>query len=144
MPNLKASIDIDAPREHVFAAAEPVKMPEWTVHVADVTVTDGDGKSAGTKDRTIISVTPRKNTLESEWTEFTPGEAWARNFRGYLKGVERISLSEVDGGTRVEWTYNYTPPFGFIGKIGALLVMSRVVQNNMESSLETLKRELEI
>ncbi|MCH8052289.1 MAG: SRPBCC family protein [Chloroflexi bacterium] len=144
MPRLKAVIDIDAPREHVFAAAEPLKMPEWTVHVSEVTVTEGDGKTAGTKDRTIIKVTPRENTLESEWTEYRPGEAWARTFTGYLKGEERISLAEVDGRTRLEWTYNYTPPFGFIGKIGALLVTSRVVQNNMESSLETLKRELEL
>jgi hypothetical protein len=144
MPRLKAVIDIDASRDHVFAAAEPLKMPEWTVHVADVTVTEGDGKTAGTKDRTIIKVTPRKNTLESEWTEYRPGEAWARTFTGYLRGEERISLTEANGGTRLEWTYNYTPPFGVIGKIGALLVMSRVVQNNMESSLETLKHELEI
>jgi uncharacterized protein YndB with AHSA1/START domain len=144
MPNLKATIDIDASREHVFAAAEPLKMPEWTIHVKEVIVTDGDGKSAGTKDKTIINVTPRKNTLESEWTEYKPGEAWARNFTGYLSGTERIDLAEVDGGTRLTWTYNYTPPFGPLGKIGALLVMSRVVQNNMESSLETLKTELEL
>lgn len=144
MPNLKVAINIDAPREHVFAAAEPLKMPEWTVHVKEVIITGGDGKSPGTKDKTTIKVTPRRNTLESEWTEYKPGEAWARNFTGYLSGTERISVSEADGGTRVEWTYNYKPPFGFIGKIGALLVMSRVVQNNMESSLETLRTELEI
>jgi len=144
MPRLKAVIDIDAPREHVFAAAAPLKMPEWTTHVRDVTVTEGDGKTAGTKDRTTIKVTPRENTLEGEWTEFRPGEVWARTFTGYLEGEERISLAEMDGGTRLEWTFNYTPPFGVIGKIGALLVTSRVVQNNMESSLDTLKRELEL
>lgn len=144
MPRLKAAIDIDAPREHVFAAAEPLKMPAWTIHVKDVVVTEGDGKTPGTKDKTIIQVTPRKNTLLSEWTEYKPGESWARNFTGYLSGEERLSFTAAGSGTRVEWTYNYTPPFGFIGKIGALLVMSRVVQNNMEASLETLKRELEI
>ena len=144
MPRLKAVIDIDAPREHVFAAAEPLKMPEWTVHVSDVTVTEGDGKTVGTKDQTIIRVTPRENTLDSKWTEYSPGEAWARTFTGYLKGEERISLADVDGGTRLEWTFNYTPPFGLVGKIVALLVTSRVVLNNMESSLDTLKRELEI
>ena len=144
MPRLKAVIDIDAPREHVFAAAAPLKMPEWTVHISDVTVTEGDGKTVGTKDQTIIRVTPRENTLDSEWTEYSPGEAWARTFTGYLKGEERISLADVDGGTRLEWTFNYTPPFGLVGKIVALLVTSRVVLNNMESSLDTLKRELEI
>jgi uncharacterized membrane protein len=144
MPKLKAVIDIDASREHVFAAAEPLKMPEWTIHVKDVTVTEGDGKTAGTKDKTIIQVTPRKNTLMCEWTDYRPGETFARTFTGYLSGTERFTFTPEGNGTRVEWRFDYTPPFGPLGKIGALLVMSRVVQNNMESSLETLKTELEI
>jgi len=144
MPHIKTTIDIDASRDHVFAAAEPVKMPEWTVHVKEVLITGGDGKSAGTKDRTTIQVTPRKNKLESEWTEYQQGSVWARKFTGYLKGTERMRFWPHEGGTRVEWTYDYKPPFGPIGAIGALLVMQRVVQNNMESSLETLKRELEV
>ena len=144
MPKLKATIDIDASRDHVFAAAEPLKMPEWTVHVKEVLVTGGDGKSPGTTDRTTIQVTPRKNKLESEWTVYRPGQEWARTFTGYLEGTERMRFWPHEGGTRVEWMYDYKPPFGPIGKIGALLVMSRVMQNNLESSLETLKRELEV
>jgi uncharacterized protein YndB with AHSA1/START domain len=144
MPRVKATIDIDAPREHVFAAAEPAKLPDWTIHVAEVLITSGDGKSAGTTDRTTIHVTPRKNTLESTWTDFRPGESWARRFTGYFEGEERLTFTPANGGTHVEWVYNYTPPYGPIGKIGALLVMSRVVQNNMETSLEKLKGDLEI
>lgn len=144
MPRIKATIDIDAPREHVFAAAEPSKLPDWTIHVAEVLITSGDGKSAGTTDRTTIHVTPRKNTLESTWTDFRPGESWARRFTGYFEGEERLTFMPANGGTHVEWVYNYKPPYGIMGKIGALLVMSRVVQNNMETSLEKLKGELEI
>lgn len=143
MPRIKVAIDIDAPREHVFAAAEPLKMPDWTIHVKDVLVTGGDGKSPGTTDKTTIQVTPRKNQLECTWTEFRPGEVYARKFTGYFEGDEKLTFTTAGNGTRVVWTYNYTPPFGPIGKIGALLVMSRVVQNNMETSLENLKREME-
>jgi hypothetical protein len=144
MPRLKAAIDIDAPREHVFAAAEFIKMPDWTIHVSEVAVTSGDGKSAGTTDETRIKVTPRTNKLESTWTDYRNGEAIARKFTGYLSGEERLTFTASNGGTRVEWLYNYKPPFGIIGKIGALLVMSRVVQNNMESSLDNLKAALEL
>jgi uncharacterized membrane protein len=144
MPRLNAKIDIDVPREHVFAAAEFTRMPEWAIHIKEVVVTAGDGKSPGTTDKTIITVTPRKNTLESEWTEYTQGEAIARSFTGYLTGNERLTFTAANGGTTVEWTYDYKPPFGIIGKIGAFLVMQRVVQNNLESSLENLKRELEL
>jgi Polyketide cyclase / dehydrase and lipid transport. len=143
MPRIKATIDIDAPREHVFAAAEPTRMPEWTIHVKEVLITSGDGKSAGTTDRTTIQVTPRKNKLECIWTEYTQGQTFARKFTGYFTGEERLTFTPQDGGTRVEWTYNYTPPYGILGKIGALVMMSRVVQNDMESSLENLKRAME-
>lgn len=144
MPRIKAAIDIDAPREHVFAAAEPTKLPEWAIHIAEVVITGGDGKSAGTTDRTIIKVTPRKNRLDCTWTDYRPGETWARAFTGYLKGEERLSFISIGKGTRVEWMFNYTPPFGPLGKIGALLVMSRVVQNDIEASLENLKKALEL
>jgi uncharacterized protein YndB with AHSA1/START domain len=144
MPRLRATIDIDAAPDHVFAAAEPLKMPDWTVHIKEVTVTSGDGKSAGTTDRTIIQATPRRNKLESTWTEYKQGETFTRRFTGYLEGVERMTFSAQNGGARVEWQYDYTPPFGFIGKIGALVFMGRVMQNNLESSLENLKRELEL
>jgi uncharacterized membrane protein len=144
MPRIKTAIDINAPREHVFAAAEPSKLPDWAIHVKEVLITSGDGKSSGTTDRTTINVTPRNNVLESTWTDFRPGETWARRFTGYFEGDERVTFTAANGGTRVEWTYNYTPPYGIMGKIGALLVMSRVVQNNMETSLEKLKGELEI
>jgi uncharacterized protein YndB with AHSA1/START domain len=144
MPRVKTGIEIDAPREHVFAAAEPSKLPDWTIHVAEVVVTGGDGKSQGTTDTTYIKVTPRRNQLDHTWTDFRPGEAWARKFTGYFEGEERMTFTPEGNGTKVEWTYNYTPPYGILGKIGALLVMSRVVQNNMESSLENLKRELEL
>jgi hypothetical protein len=144
MPRIKTQIDIDASRDHVFAAAEPLRMSEWAIHVKEVLVTAGDGKSAGTKDRTLIQVTPRTNKLESEWTEYQPGAAWARRFTGYLSGTERMRFWPHEGGTRVEWIFDYKPPFGPLGKIGAFLVMQRVVQNNMETSIETLKREIEL
>ena len=144
MPKINVSIDIDAAPEHVFAAAEPTKMPEWTIHIKEVTVTSGDGKSTGTTDRTVIQATPRRNLLENTWTEYKQGETFTRRFTGYLEGTERMTFTAQNGGTRVEWLYDYKPPFGVIGKIGALLVMSRVMQNNLESSLENLKRELEI
>jgi hypothetical protein len=143
MPRIKVGIDIDATKEHVFAAAEPVNMPEWTVHVKEVTVTSGDGRSAGTTDRTVIQVTPRRNRLDSQWTEYNTGEAWARKFTGYFVGQERMTFTPANGGTRVEWLYDYSPPYGILGRFGAWFMMSRVVQNNMESSLENLKTALE-
>ena len=143
MPRLKAAIDIDAAREHVFAAADPLKMPDWTTHIKEVILTAGDGRSAGTQDRTIIKVGPMRNTLETTWTEYRAGELIARKLAGYFQGEERLSFVQQDGGTRVEWMVNYTQPFGLLGRFGAWFMMARIFQNELEASLENLKSELE-
>jgi len=145
MPRLKAAIEIDAPREHVFAiAGDLTKRPQWTTFVKEVTLSAGDGKGVGTKDRMIAKIGPRPNRWDGEITEYRPGEVLARKFSGYFVGEERITLTPSGNGTVVEWRVNYTPPFGLIGKIGAFLLMARVYQNELEGSLENLKAELEV
>jgi uncharacterized membrane protein len=144
MPRLKAAIDIEAPREHVFAlAADLVKRPEWTTFVHEVTITSGDGKSPGATDKTVARIGPRKNRWDGMLTEYQPGETMARKFSGYLEGEERMVFQPSNGGTRVEWSVNYTPPFGLLGKIGAWVFMARVYLNELEGSLENLKKALE-
>jgi len=144
MPRLKAAIDIDAPREHVFAlAADPSRLPEWTTFIKERKVTSGDGKSAGTTDKTVIKVGPQRNNLEGTWTEYRPGETLARRFSGYFVGEESITFTPADGGTRVEWKVDYTPPYGLLGKFGAWFMMARIFQNELEASLENLKLALE-
>ena len=144
MPRLKAVIDIDAPREHVFAlAADVSKQPEWTTWIKEVTITSGDGKSAGTTDRTKFKVGPMPQMLDTTWTEYTPAEAFGRHFAGYLKADEKMTFTPANGGTRVEWAVNYTPPFGILGKFMAWFMMARFFQNELEASLENLKAELE-
>lgn len=145
MPRLKAAIEIDAPREHVFAlAADVTKQPEWTTFIKEVVVTSGDGKSQGSAAKRVIKVGPQRNNVEDTIIEYEANEAMGRKFVGYLEGEDRLTFAPAGNGTRVEWQVNYTPPFGIIGKIGALLVMARVFQNELEASLDTLKAQLEI
>ncbi|HEU4759446.1 MAG TPA: SRPBCC family protein [Dehalococcoidia bacterium] len=144
MPRLKAAIEIDAPREHVFAIVGDLsKRPDWTTWVKEVELTSGDGKSQGTTDRLVFKVGPTRQQMDGAWTEFRPPEVFARRFTGYLKGEERLTLTPTDGQTLVEWMVNYTPPFGIIGKVGAFLLMARFFQNELEASLENLKEALE-
>ena len=144
MPRLKAAIEIDAPREHVFAlAADPGRLPEWTTFIKERKVTSGDGKSAGTTDETIFKVGPQPHKLQGTWADYRPGEVLARNFTGYLEARERLTFAPANGGTRVEWRVNYTPPYGLLGKFGAWFMMARIFQNELEASLENLKLALE-
>ena len=144
MPRFKAAIDIDAPREHVFAlAADPLKQPEWTTWVKEATIAAGDGKSAGTRERTVIKVGPQRHAHDVEWTDYRPNEVLARHFTGYLDVKERMTFTPANGGTRVVWDIDYVPPFGIIGKLGAWFMMARIFQNELEASLENLKAALE-
>lgn len=145
MPRFKAAIDIEAPREHVFAAAGDVlKQPEWTTWIKDVRIVQGDGKSAGTREKTTIKIGPQKHAHDVTWTEYEAPSVLARHFTGYLDVKERLTCTENDGGTRVEWSIDYVPPFGIIGKIGAFVMMARIFQNELEASLDNLKRDLEV
>ena len=144
MPNLRAHIDIDAAKEHVFAlAADPSRQPQWTTFIKNIAITSGDGKSEGTTDRTTIKIGLQSHDLNGTWTDYRPGEVLARTFTGYLQMRDRLTFTPIANGTRVQWTVNYTPPFGLLGKFMAWLVMARIFQNELEASLENLKRALE-
>jgi uncharacterized membrane protein len=145
MPRLKAAIEIDAPREHVFAiAGDLTKRPEWTTFVKEFVITSGDGKTPGSTDRMIGKIGPQKNRWEGTLVRYEPNEVIERRFEGYFKGEERMTFTALNGRTRVEWHVNYTPPFGIIGKFGAWFMMARIYLNELENSLENLKRELEV
>lgn len=144
MPRLKAAIQIDVPRDHVFAlAADVSRQPEWTTWIKEVVIKSGDGKSAGTTDQTVIKIGPQRQRLQGTWTEYTAGEVLARRFSGYLTAQERMTFATANGGTRVQWDVDYTPPFGIVGKFFAWFMMARIFQNELEASLENLKKALE-
>lgn len=144
MAKIVKSIDIDAPREHVFAlAVDPAKQPEWSTFIKEVTITSGDAKSAGTTDRCLIKVGPRATPVEAEWTEYNPNEAFARRATSGMVMQGRMAFTQSNGGTRVQWTIDYTPPMGMLGKLVSVIFMDRVFQNEVEASLENLKTALE-
>lgn len=144
MPRIHKSIDIDAPREQVFAlAADVTKQPQWTTFVRETQIISGDGKSEGSADRSVIKIGPRARTVEHIWTEYRPGEVFARRTTTGMDLRERITFAPADGGTRVEWTVEYTAPMGLLGAFLDVAFMNRVYQNEIEASLENLKARLE-
>jgi uncharacterized membrane protein len=144
MARIVKSIEIDAPNEHVFALAlDFSRQPEWTTFIKEALVTSGDGKSAGTTDRSVIKVGPRASESEGEWTEYKPGEIFARRSSGGMSMEERMTFTPAGGGTRVEWAVEYKPPMGPLGALMDVFMMNRVFQNELEASLANLKVALE-
>jgi uncharacterized membrane protein len=138
------SIRIDAPREHVFALATDVtRQPDWTTFVKEGLITSGDGRSAGTTDRTVVKVGPRATKAENVWTEYTTAEAFARRATSGMEMEEKMTFTATANGTEVQWMVVYKPPMGPLGKFMDAFMMNRVYQNEIEASLERLKAELE-
>jgi uncharacterized membrane protein len=145
MARVLKSIRIDAPREHVFALATDVsRQPDWTTFVKEGVITSGDGKSAGTTDRTIVRVGPRATKAENVWTEYATGEVFARRATSGLEMEEKLTFKPAGNGTEVQWMVVYKPPFGLLGTFMDVFMMNRVYQNEIEASLERLKAELEV
>ena len=144
MARVVKSIRVDAPREHVFALATDVtRQSDWTTFVKEGLITSGDGKSAGTTDRSVVKVGPRSTKAETVWTEYNAGERFARRATSGMQMEERMLFTAVGNGTDVQWAVTYEPPMGPIGKFMDVFMMNRVYQNEIEASLERLKVALE-
>jgi len=138
------SIQIDAPREHIFALATDIaRQPDWTTFVKEGLITSGDGKSAGTRDRTTFKVGPRSTTAENLWTAYNPGELFTRRSVMGMTQEETMQFTPAGNSTLVQWIVDYRPPMGPMGRFMDALMMNRVYQNEIEGSLERLKAALE-
>ncbi len=144
MAHIVKSIEIDAPREHVFALAlDFSRQPEWTTFVKEALITSGDGKSAGTTDSTVLKVGPRAAKHDGVWTEYEAGAVFGRRLTGGMTMEETMTFTPAGGGTHVEWVVDYQPPMGALGKLMDAVMMNRVFQNELEASLDKLKVALE-
>ncbi|MEE8369584.1 MAG: SRPBCC family protein [Dehalococcoidia bacterium] len=144
MSRIVKSIQIDAPQDQVFTyAADVDKQAEWVVFIKEIKVTSGDGQSRGTTDRCVAKLGLRTQVLEAEWTEFRPPDSFGRRITSGAKMEGRIAFAPQDGGTRVQWNISYKAPHGMLGSLVDVFFMNRVFQNEVEESLENLKKALE-
>jgi|DewCreStandDraft_5_1066085.scaffolds.fasta_scaffold01736_10 uncharacterized membrane protein len=146
MPRIRKGIDIEATPEQVFAEiADPARQTEWALPFREIEVVEGDGKSQGSVQRWQFKVGPRAETLTAIVTDYKENRSIAREVReGPLAYRDRLSVVPQTGEvTRVEWLVEYEPPMGMLGRLMDALLMNRVFQNDIETSLERLKVRLE-
>ncbi len=144
MPQINKSIEIAAPRERVFAeATDPAKQSEWAIFFKDVQV-QGDGRAVGARQRWSFKVGPRAESMEAVVTKSHENESIARQTEGSMGLSDSMNFIVVEQDiTRMHWSFEYEPPMGAIGKLLDVVLINRVFQNDIETSLENLKRRLE-
>src|SRR5918999_1782281 len=115
MGRFTTSVTIRRPIEEVFAVlTDPTRSPEWSKHsIRGELITDGPPR-VGSRRRTVVKGFGGIGTMESvfEVTEIDPLRAVAlrqvsASWGG--SGATRYTFTPVDGGTRVDWTWELNP-----------------------------------
>ncbi|HXG42451.1 MAG TPA: SRPBCC family protein [Dehalococcoidia bacterium] len=146
MPRIRKAIDIEATPEHVFAeVSEPARQVQWALPFRSIEVPDNGPPVQGSVQRWAFKVGPRTWELAAIVTDYRHNQTIARETReGGLHLRDRFTVLPQSGEvTRVEWVIEYEPPMGLLGRLLDALVMVRVFENDMETSLERLKARLE-
>lgn len=106
---------ISRPIEEVFAVlTDPTRSPEWSKHsIRGELLTEGLPRVGGRR-RSVVKRFGGIGTMESvfEMTEIDPARAVAlrqvsASWGG--SGSTRYTFTPVDGGTRVDWTWELNP-----------------------------------
>jgi uncharacterized membrane protein len=147
MTLVKASIDIDAPREKVFETVlDPRRLDEWvTIHRRVNRVEDGPPHQGYEMDQTLCL---RGANFKVHWTltEHQPYERATWEGRGPAHSYARTSyrLSDLDGdATRFEYENEFKPPGGIIGRAASAVLVGGVPQREANRSLQQLKALIE-
>jgi len=143
MATIKKSIVINASTDEIDTyAIDAHTYPQWFAGVESV---DVDGvfpevggtvalryKSAGlTMDMTMKSL-----AIEH-------GKSLTIEMDGMISGTQSWLYEAVDGGTKVNCTFDYNMKGGGLGAIADKLVAERMNTQNLEKSLESLKQIVE-
>ena len=147
MTLVRASIDIDAPREQVYDyVLDPSHLDEWvTIHRRVNRRSDGPPREGFEMDQTLCL---RGANFKVHWTltEADRPDRATWEGRGPAHSYARTSyaLKPVDGGkTRFEYENEFKPPGGFVGAAASRMLIGGVPEREATRSLQRLKALIE-
>lgn len=140
LEQIKASIEIERPVEHVFAfVADVTNMPRWQSQVIETTSAEPPALGATFEQR--VQTPMRDVHAVGQITEFVEGRKFAiLTAGGPMRTHAAFDFSEADGVTTVAMQLDVDATKAF--KL-ALPVVARAMNKNAPESLATLKALLE-
>jgi uncharacterized membrane protein len=142
-----ASIDIDAPPEHVYdLVLDPARLDEWvTIHRRINARDAGPPREGYEMDQTLClrganfkvhwTLTEADRPDRATWEGRGPAHSYARTSYG---------LKPRDGGkTRFEYENEFKPPGGFVGAAASRMLIGGVPEREAMRSLQRLKALIE-
>ena len=147
MTLVRASIDIDAPRERVYDfVLDPGHLDEWvTIHRRINSRDAGPPHEGYEMDQTLHL---RGANFKVHWTlteADRPDRAtWEGRGPAHSHARTAYTLHDLNGGgTRFEYENEFKAPGGFVGAAASRMLIGGVPEREARLSLEKLKRLLE-
>jgi uncharacterized membrane protein len=144
---VKASIDIDAPREEVYdLVLDPARLGEWvTIHRRVNSRDAGDPREGYEMNQTLHlrganfkvnwTLTEADRPDRATWEGRGPAHSYARTSYGF---------NEIDGEkTRFSYENEFKAPGGILGAAASRMLIGGVPEREARRSLERLKALLE-
>jgi uncharacterized membrane protein len=144
---VRASIDIDAPREQVYDfMLDPSHLDEWvTIHRRINARDAGPPREGFEMDQTLCL---RGANFKVRWTlteADRPDRAtWEGRGPAHSHARTAYALHDMDGsGTRFEYENEFKAPGGFLGAAASRMLIGGVPEREARRSLEKLKTLIE-
>jgi uncharacterized membrane protein len=145
---VKASIDIDAPRDKVYdLALDPARLDEWVTIHRRVNSRDAGAPREGYEMNQTLHLRGANFRVNWTLTEADRPDRATWEGRGPAHSYARTSygLRELDDGrrTRFEYENEFKAPGGFLGAAASRMIIGGVPEREAKRSLERLKALLE-
>lgn len=147
MSTVNAKIDIDAPIERVWETVmDPARLGDWvTIHKSVRDVSGSPLRQGATMDQSMVV---RGVTFRVHWTLVavdSPHRAeWEGTGPAHSRALIRYELRSTEmGGTAFEYTNEFHPPGGRIGKVASRMIVGATSEREAKNSLSRLKALLE-
>jgi len=121
MTTVRASVDVDAPPERVWAVvADPRNLPLWDRHIESVQGVPPDGVREGTRYTTVLRFMSVRAHVGAEVVELDPPHLGRIRLSGLLDATvtTRVDLLDVNR-SRLEHEVSYRFRGGPIGRLAA-------------------------
>jgi uncharacterized protein YndB with AHSA1/START domain len=140
MSRIEKSIFINAPPEQIWdTATDPNHWADWYEGLKEVKSIVGDG-SAGTTSEMTFDMSGMKLQFKHTVLEWDRPRKWVGLTEGAIDSTSTWTYEPQEGGTLLKAVMDYTVPGSVLGKIADKLLIERRNAEDMEKTLENLKK----
>jgi len=108
MADARFSFTIARPLEEVFAVlTDPEKTPKWSAPAVEEHWTTPGPPTIGSRRLAVTQLMGRRSQNIAEVTAYEPNRMWEMKSVSGPRWVARAEFARTDGGTRVDWTWNF-------------------------------------